>query len=127
MFFFGNLRYVDVRNYEYNEFYNLSLIKGAQSEDYFAKVPVTFESNRGDIHVIFSETVETTNTNRAYEFRKTNTYYFSEMNNVTSNFLNIIVLGGYVNTLFEIRRKDYLYEKRNFNENICGLWCPNLQ
>lgn len=28
-----------------------------------------------------------------------------------------LVLGGYGNTLFEIRRKDYLLEKRDFNGN----------
>lgn len=62
----------NVAYYEYNEFYDLGLIKAAQSEDYFAKLPVTFESNHGDIHVIFSESNSTTNSNRAYEFRMSN-------------------------------------------------------
>ncbi|KAG4065020.1 hypothetical protein HA402_004143 [Bradysia odoriphaga] len=66
-----------------------------QSDEYFAKVPITFEAEYGDVHVAFSESMETENVNRVYEF----------------------LLGGYGNSVFEIRRKDYLLEKRNFNGN----------
>ncbi|KAJ6640923.1 hypothetical protein Bhyg_05856 [Pseudolycoriella hygida] len=103
---------VTVRDYKYTNSYNLSsifnsqldesidtknsdLIKGVSSEEYLVKLPVTFETRRGDIHVAFSEFPYSENSNRVYEF----------------------LLGGYENTLFEIRRKDYLHEKRNFNGN----------
>jgi len=85
----------EVRNYEYNKFYDLTEIQNAQSEDFFIKLPITLESYHGDIHIIFSESTDTTNINRAYEF----------------------LLGGYGNTVCEIRRKDYLREKRDFNGN----------
>ncbi|XP_037044435.1 uncharacterized protein LOC119080274 [Bradysia coprophila] len=84
-----------VHSYVYNKFYNLSRINGVRSDDYFVKLPVTFDSDRGDIHVAFSESTDTKNASRVYEF----------------------ALGSYDNTLFEIRRKDFLLEKRDFNGN----------
>lgn len=83
-----------MNEYEYNKSYDLKLVNGIlydytfstydhresinlinfennekpQSDDYFVKLPATFKSFRGEIHVAFSEYPQTENSNRVYEF-----------------------------------------------------------
>lgn len=76
-----------MHSYAYNKFYDLSLIDGAQSEDYLVKLPVTFDSDRGDIHVAFTESTETKNFSRVYEFGNNKLDFLSSFFNiVNSNF-----------------------------------------
>lgn len=78
-----------MHSYVYNKLYDLSRINGVRSDDYLVKLPVTFDSDRGDIHVAFSESTDTKNASRVYEFGKFENLS-SFYNTINSQFLKLL-------------------------------------